>query len=74
MEDFLEAIHRIIALERRSDDAERQVERALATTAGDFRSLHIFAETAKNLEQAADALMRCGLHMRDHVLAQAMAA
>jgi uncharacterized protein Yka (UPF0111/DUF47 family) len=74
MEDFLEAIHRIIALERRSDDAERQVERALATAAGDFRALHIFAETAKNLEEAADALMRCGLHMRDHVLAQAMAA
>jgi uncharacterized protein Yka (UPF0111/DUF47 family) len=74
MQDFLEAIHRIIALERRSDDAERQVERALATTASDFRSLHIFAETAKNLEQAADALMRCGLHVRDHVLAQAMAA
>jgi hypothetical protein len=32
------------------------------------------AEAAKNLEQAADALMHCGLRMRDHVMRDVLAA
>lgn len=72
--DFLEAIHRIMLVERRSDAAQRDVERALAEVAGDFRALYMTAEAAKNLEQAADALMHCGLRMRDHVMRDVLAA
>jgi uncharacterized protein Yka (UPF0111/DUF47 family) len=72
--DFLDAIHRIMLVERRSDEAQREVERALAQVAGDFRALYMTAEAAKNLEQAADALMHCGLKMRDHVMRDVLAA
>jgi len=72
--DFLAAIHRIMIVERRSDEAQRDVERALAQVAGDFRALYMTAEAAKNLEQAADALMHCGLRMRDHMMRDVLAA
>jgi len=72
--DFLDAIHRIMQVERRSDAAQREVEAALAHGDGDFRALYMTAEAAKNLEQAADALMHCGLRMRDHVLRDVLAA
>jgi uncharacterized protein Yka (UPF0111/DUF47 family) len=72
--DFLEAIHRIMLVERRSDAAQREVEVALAHNDGDFRALYMTAEAAKNLEQAADALMHCGLRMRDHVMRDVLAA
>jgi uncharacterized protein Yka (UPF0111/DUF47 family) len=73
MQDFLDATHRVMALEHATDEAQRDVEAALAKSAGDFRVLHVLSETTKNLEQAADALMHCGLRMRDYVLGQVMA-
>lgn len=72
--EFLDAIHRIIAIERRSDAAQRDVERALAESASDCRFLYMTAEAASNLEQATDALMHCGLRMRDHVMRDVLAA
>lgn len=68
MQDFLEAIHRIMAIERQSDDAQRAVKRALITARGDFRQLYAFSECARNLEAAADALMHTALKLRDYVL------
>lgn len=74
MQDFLEATHRVMAMERETDAAQRDIEAALASGAKDFRVLHALSETTKNLEQAADALMHCSLRMRDYVLGQVMAA
>ena len=68
MQDFLESIHRIMATERQSDDAQRAVKRAIVAQAGDFRELYAFAECARNLEAAADALMHTALQLRDYVL------
>ncbi len=73
MQDFLDAIHRLTALEKRSDEAERSVE-AKAAAASDFRVLHFVTEAARNLEQAADALMHCGLRLRDNVLGEVLRA
>lgn len=73
MQDFLEATHRVMALEHDTDAAQRDIEAALATGIEDFRVLHVLSETTKNLEQAADALMHCSLRMRDYVLGQVMA-
>ena len=72
MQDFLEAIYRIVALEQRTDEAERNVEASVAANAADFRTLYVLAEAAKNLEQAADGLMHCGLKLRDQVLGEVM--
>ncbi|MBV6476130.1 MAG: DUF47 family protein [Rhodocyclaceae bacterium] len=73
MQDFLEAIHRIMVVERQSDGAQRSVKLALARETADFRRLYAFAECARNLEAAADALMHAGLRLRDQVLASAVA-
>lgn len=67
-QDFLESIHRIMAAERQSDDAQRAVKRAVLAHATDFRALYAFTECARNLEAAADALMHTALKLRDYVL------
>lgn len=69
VQDFLEAIHRIMVVERQSDGAQRAVKLALSREAADFRRLYAFSECARNLEAAADALMHAGLRLRDQVLA-----
>jgi len=70
VQDFLEAIHRIMVVERQSDGAQRAVKTALSRCASDFRRLYAFSECARNLEAAADALMHTGLRLRDHVLSE----
>ncbi|MGQ9369748.1 DUF47 domain-containing protein [Azospirillum sp. ST 5-10] len=72
--DFLEAVDRIVTLERRTDDVHRRVKAGLLRDAADFRQLHLFTETARTLEEAADALMRAALILRDHVLGDVMKA
>jgi len=74
MQDFLDATHRVMALEHETDDAQRGIETALAEDATDFRVLHVINETTRNLEHAADAIMHCSLRMRDYVLGQVMVA
>jgi len=74
MHDFLEAVHRIMALEHESDRVERGVEAALVADAPDFRQLYVLTEAAKNLETAADGLMHAALQVRDHFLGQVMTA
>ena len=73
VQDFLEAIHRIMQMERHTDEAQRAVKVTLAARAEDFKALYVLTEAAKNLEQAADALMHCGLRTRDYILGQVMA-
>jgi uncharacterized protein Yka (UPF0111/DUF47 family) len=72
MQDFLDAVHQLVALERRSDEAEREVEVVAAREAPDFRTLHFILEAAQNLEQAADGLLHCGLRLRDDVLSEVL--
>jgi uncharacterized protein Yka (UPF0111/DUF47 family) len=72
MQDFLEAIDKIITIERQTDDWNRKVKASLMKEATDYKQLHIFSETARNLEQAADSLMRVALILRDYVLGEVM--
>lgn len=72
--DFLGAVHRILQVERRTDEAQRAAETALASSETDFKALYLASETAKNLESAADALMHCALRLRDFVMSQFAAA
>jgi uncharacterized protein Yka (UPF0111/DUF47 family) len=68
MEDFLQAVYAIRAMEHASDLAERKVKRILATDTRPFAEVFGIAEAARNLEQAADGLMHAALLLRDHVL------
>lgn len=75
VQEFLAAIHRIVATEHASDAAHREVRRALAG-AGIAEPSVLFAtvECARNLEAAVDALMHTALSLRDHVLGEARGA
>jgi len=68
MRDFLEAVHRITTVEHESDQAQRSIKSALLAAQSDARGLFVVAEVARNLEEAADALMHSGLVLRDHVM------
>jgi uncharacterized protein Yka (UPF0111/DUF47 family) len=73
MHDFLESIHRIIAIEHESDTEERTVRKALVVgTMEDYRQAFVIAECAKKLESAADALMHTGMILRDQILGRIM--
>ncbi len=72
MQDFLESIHRIVAIEQQSDTAQREVRKGLASAAKDYRQAFVVAESAKKLESAADALMHTGMILRDQILGKIM--
>ena len=70
MGDFLESIHRIVAIEEQSDTTERLVRKALVTGKMDYRQAFVIAECAKKLESAADAVMHTGMTLRDQILSK----
>jgi uncharacterized protein Yka (UPF0111/DUF47 family) len=72
MHDFLESIHRIVAIEQQSDMVQREVRKALVCASKDFRQTFVIAECAKKMESAADALMHTGMILRDQILGKIM--
>ena len=72
MQDFLEAVHRIIEVERRSDEAQRSAKRALVT--GDFseKELYVYTGAVMSMEESADGLMHAALMLREYVLGEVM--
>ncbi|HEX4944367.1 MAG TPA: hypothetical protein VFV55_08435 [Usitatibacteraceae bacterium] len=69
-QDFLEAVHRIMTLERRGDEVHRSAKSLVPAQAGEFAGLFGFIECARNLEGATDALMHTALKLRDAVLGE----
>lgn len=74
VQDFFESVHRIVQIERQSDDANRKVKTAALSGDDEPRALFVLAEISRNLEAAVDALMHAALMLRDHVLNEVMAA
>ena len=70
VQDFLEAIDRIIGVEHQTDDAHRRARSSILTFSGDFRQWHLITDLADNLEEAADALMRSALILRNYILGE----
>ena len=73
VQDSLEAVHRISAVEQRTDEAQRAVQKAFVREQIGHTLLYVFTEAVKSLERSADALMQAGLMLRDHVLTEVMA-
>jgi uncharacterized protein Yka (UPF0111/DUF47 family) len=69
-QDFLEAIHRIMTLEHRSDEVHRAAKSLVPAQPGDFGRLFGYIECARNLETATDALMHAALRLRDAVMGE----
>lgn len=68
LQDFLEAVDRIVAIEHETDAAQRSITSALILEAPDFRALQLLLFLANALEEAADALLRSALILRDYLL------
>lgn len=73
MQDFLEAVHRVVDFEKMADDTLRQVRQALLAEPIEPRQLYVLDAIATNLERATDVLMHCVHMLRDQVLARAAA-
>ncbi len=74
MRDFLEAIDRVAVDEHRTDEQERLVTLSLIQDKADAHLLYLAGGMAGHLEEAADALARAALTLRDHVLGDVMFA
>ncbi len=70
LRDFLEAIHRIGRIEHETDELKRRVAAQLAEAGSSAREIHLAAESAAELELAADHLQHTALLLRDRVLSQ----
>jgi len=70
LRDFLQAIHRIGRVEHETDELKRRVAVELVREQRDARQLHLVAESAAGLEQAADQLQHAAWLLRDGTLTQ----
>jgi uncharacterized protein Yka (UPF0111/DUF47 family) len=70
--DFLEAVDRILTVEHRTDTAHRRAQAGVLDFAGDFKQWHLINSIADKLEEAADALLRSALGLRDYILAEVL--
>ncbi|MBN8902228.1 MAG: DUF47 family protein, partial [Rhodospirillales bacterium] len=67
-DDALVAIDRVLALEHLADDAERALSAAAVRDSVDFRQLHLCTALGTRLEEAADAMKRGALLLRDRLM------
>jgi uncharacterized protein Yka (UPF0111/DUF47 family) len=73
MRPFLDAVDRVVNIERETDEAERHAAAALMACEGiDARVLVVATQVAERLEAATDAFLHAGLTLRDHVLGAVM--
>jgi len=68
MDSFLEVTHRIVALERDTDDALREVQAALVREVDAAGELFVIVQATQACEEAADALMRAAQLLHRQVL------
>lgn len=73
LQDFLEAVDRLIGIEHATDDVEREAQGLLLLQAPDFRVQSLVGTMVRRLEEAADALSRTALKLRDHLVNDVMA-
>ena len=72
VQNFLEAADRIVTVEHQTDMRERDVTVALMVSPVDCRRMYQVGAIAGHLEEAADALLRASLTLRDHILREVM--
>jgi len=68
MQDFLQAVDRVIGYERECDEALRQSEKSILTQSTDYREMMIFFEIARTIEESTNSLMKAVYGIRDRIL------
>jgi len=74
MDGFLEAVHRVVELERETDEVQRSVHSALVAEVETPGELFVLVEATRALEEAADALMHAARRLHAHVLGGVIAS
>jgi uncharacterized protein Yka (UPF0111/DUF47 family) len=68
LESLLVAVDRLQQIEHDADGVRRTAEAQLVGICADFRELHVLSRIVDALEEAADALGRCGLLVRGYAM------
>ena len=68
IDDFLQAIDKIITIEHQADDVNRKVKAAIMNDSNNFKQLYILSEISKNIEDVTDSLMKSAVIVRDYVM------
>jgi uncharacterized protein Yka (UPF0111/DUF47 family) len=70
MQDFLEAVNRVIGLEHDCDEALRKAVKTIFRESRDFRELEIYRELARLIEESTNSLMKSVYIMHDHIIGE----
>ena len=73
-QDFLEAVDDIIIIEHQTDAEERRFLTLLIQQGTGSRQMHLLSRLTQSFEEAADALARCAMTMKDYVLDEVITA
>lgn len=68
VETLLVGVDRLQQIEHDADGVQRTAEAQLLESCRDFRELHVLSGIVNALEEAADALARCGRLVRDYAM------
>jgi len=72
VDDFLRAVDQTMTVEHQTDDAHRRAQATGLSFPGDFKQWYLFNGVADKLEEAADALLRSALALRDYILGEVL--
>jgi uncharacterized protein Yka (UPF0111/DUF47 family) len=72
VEDFLQAIDHVVKVEHDTDNTHRRAQAEILTFPGDFKEWHLTSHVADKFEEAADAMLRAALVLRDYILGEVL--
>lgn len=73
LDDFLQALERLVTIEHQADDRMRLLRRKLVTGAADHRALYLLHELSLALETATDAYAHAGQALRRYLMEEVIA-
>jgi len=73
LDDFLQALERLIAIEHQADEQIRTVRRFLVSSASDHRALYLLHQLTLALETATDAYAHAGQTLRGYLMEEVIA-
>lgn len=68
MQQFLEAVDRMLGLEQECDEALRNTEKTILEESRDFREMRITIEMARSIEESTNAAMKAAFIIKDNIL------
>ena len=73
LDDFLQALERLVALEHGGDDQIRRLRRALVVGIADHRAIYLLHQLSQALESATDAYTHAGQALRRYLMEDVIA-